>query len=327
MEGLDALKNKSRIGCEVSSRLSIDCVYIAACATDARYTRICVASIRYFYPDIPVRLLVSGNLQRGLAKELQRHWDVGIEDLPGRGEYGWGFVKLEPLFGRPEERFLVLDSDTVLTGPILDCWSDTTSHFLVDDEEQSEADTKRLYYDWEKVRLIDTSAQPPHFVFNSGQWFGTAGVLTRSDFAPWVDWRLPRQLRYPELFMPGDQGILNYVFNQKETLEGLRVGRQPIMRWPANSMKGLDAATISKRTAPPQIVHWAGLKKARVSEMPGADLLAFYEKVYYERLPAAGAQRTFASCRHVVSHKLVESKVRTKLAIRKYVTWARAFLA
>jgi hypothetical protein len=308
----------------VSDRIPVDGVYIAACATDARYTRICVASIRYFYPDVPVRLLVSGNLQPGLAEELRRHWDVGITDLPSRGEYGWGFVKLEPLFGRLGEKFLVLDSDTVLTGPILDSWTSTKSHFLVDDEKQSEVDTKRLYYDWEKVRLIDANAQPPRFVFNSGQWFGTAGVLTREDFAPWVEWTMPRKLRHPEQFMPGDQGILNYVLNRKMPLGGLQVERRKIMRWPGHSMEGLGAETVSKRAALPQIVHWAGLKKARVRDMLGADLLLFFEKAYYNRLPAGGARRIVATSRAILSHCSVNTRVKVRLASRKLSTIRRA---
>ena len=32
----------------------IDCVYIAASRLDARFTRTCVASVRYFHPQIPV---------------------------------------------------------------------------------------------------------------------------------------------------------------------------------------------------------------------------------------------------------------------------------
>ena len=95
----------------------IDCIYIAASARDARFTRICVASVRYFYPDIAIKLLVGGPLQRGLADELQRHWNVGVAQLPA-GDYGWGFVKLEPLFMPSKERFLVLDSDTVIAGPV-----------------------------------------------------------------------------------------------------------------------------------------------------------------------------------------------------------------
>jgi hypothetical protein len=294
----------------------VDRVYICASTLDSRYTRICVASIRYFYPDIPIQLLVGGRLRRGFAHEVLRHWDVGTADLP-RGDYGWGFVKLEPLFGQPGEKFLVLDSDTVLTGQVLDIWNEFPAPFLVDDEEQSEADTKRLYYDWEKVRKIDPNARPPRFVFNSGQWFGTAGVLTRDDFAPWVEWTMPRRLRHPEHFMPGDQGILNYVLNQKAATDGLRVERRQIMRWPGHSMGGLDAETVSKRAAAPRVVHWAGVKKTRQRDMIGADLLARFEKVYYKRLPAGEARRFFAGYRDAFAYWLHGARVRLTLASRK----------
>jgi hypothetical protein len=324
MERLDALEDQSRVGRTLSNLENlVDRIYICASTLDSRYTRICVASIRYFYPDVPIRLLVGGPLQRGLADEVQRHWNVGTADLP-RGDYGWGFVKLEPLFGRSSEKFLVLDSDTVLTGQVLDIWSESPASFLVDDEEQSEADTKRLYYDWEKVRKIDPNARPPRFVFNSGQWFGTAGVLTRADFAPWVEWTIPRRLRYPEHFMPGDQGILNYVLNQKAAIDGLCVERRQIMRWPGHAMDGLDVESVSKRAAAPLVVHWAGVKKARQRDMIGADLLAYFEKVYYQRLPAGNARRFFAGCRDSFSHSLLGAKVRVKLACRKLGAVRRA---
>ena len=111
----------------------IDCVYIAASALDARFTRTCVASVRCSYPGIPIRLLPGGRLQPPLGHELRRYWDVRAAGIP-RANYGWGRVKLEPLFGPPCERFLVLDSDTVLTGPVLDDWHDAGAPFLVDPE-------------------------------------------------------------------------------------------------------------------------------------------------------------------------------------------------
>src|ERR1700677_4929937 len=317
MERLDAIEDQSGVGCPLSKGgNSTDCIYIAACARDARLTRICVASIRYFYPDIPIRILAGGILQRGLAEELDRYWGVELVDLP-RGDYGWGFVKLEPLFGPSGERFLVLDSDTVLTGQVLDIWDEFPAPFLVDDEQQSEADTKRLYYDWEKVREIDPNARPPRFVVNSGQWFGTAGVLARQDFEPWVEWTMPRRLRHAEHFMPGDQGILNYVLNQKATIDGLRIERQKIMCWPGHSMEGLDAETVSKRAAAPRVVHWAGVKKARQRDMIGADLLACFERVYYRRLPVGEVRRGFAGYRDALSYWLHAARVRLTLASRK----------
>ena len=156
----------------------LDCIYVAASAHDARYTRICVASIRYFYPHAAIKLLAGGALEPGLREELARYWDVGMADIRP-GNWGWGFVKLEPLFGPPGQRFLVVDSDTVFAGPVLEAWAASSAEFLVDDEQQTETDTQRLYYDWRKVAAIDPAARPPQFVFNSGQWFGTAGVLCR----------------------------------------------------------------------------------------------------------------------------------------------------
>lgn len=275
-----------------------------------------MASVRHFYPDIPVRLLVGGCLQRGLADELQRYWNVGTAEILV-GEYGWGFVKLEALFGLAGEKFLVLDSDTVLTGRVLDLWNETRSPFLVDDEKQSEVDTNCLYYDWEKVRKIDPDARPPGFLFNSGQWFGTAGVLTRDDFAPWVEWTIPRTISPRGHFMNGEQGILNYVLNQKAAIDGLRVERRQIMRWPRHSMDGLDAETVAKGAAKPLVVHWAGMKRIRQRDMIGADLLAYFERLYYQRLPVGKARRFFAGCRDALSHSLLGARVRVRLASRK----------
>jgi hypothetical protein len=268
-----------------------ECIYIAAWARDARYTRICVASVRYFYPDVAIKLLAGGPLEQGLADEMRHYWNVGMADLPS-GDYGWGFVKLEPLFGRRRERFLMLDSDTVMAGPVLALWSADDATFLVDEETQTEADIRRLYYDWRLLSQIDPKAQPPGFVFNSGQWFGTAGVLTRNDFSPWLEWTMPRQLRYPEIFKQGEQGILNYIFNQKEVLAGRNVRRRKIMHWPGHGMNGLTAASLAGRTAPPLVIHWAGMKKRTVGAMTGADVLRFFEKLYYSRLPG-GAIRQF----------------------------------
>ena len=300
-----------------SIRPMIDCVYIAASKLDARFTRICVASVRYFHSEIPIRLLVGDRLQRGLAHELRRSWGVQIADIP-KGNYGWGLVKLEPLFGPPGERFLMLDSDTALTGPILDDWNDSDAAFLVDNEQYSEENIKLRYYDWRKVREVDPTAQPPLFVFNSGQWLGTSGVLRRDDFEPWLEWTLPRKLRHPEYFFPGDQGILNYVLNQKVILGELRVECRAIMRWPGYELQGLDAKTVSERAASPIIIHWAGMKKVRQRNMVGADLLSYFEDIYYQRLQFGRARRIVSNCQNALTHCVDGIRVRARLASRKF---------
>jgi hypothetical protein len=276
----------------------LDCIYVAASAHDARYTRICVASIRHFYAHVPIRLLPGGPLESGLKEELARYWDVGIANIHP-GNWGWGFVKLEPLFGSPGERFLVLDSDAVVVGDVLETWAGSAADFLVDDEQQSESDTRRLYYDWRKIAAIDPEARPPQFVFNSGQWFGTAGVLTRKDFALFVNWSgMPPRLHYPNLFMPGDQGVLNYVVNQNAILGRISVDWRNIMRWPGHGVDGISAQSIATGTTLPLVVHWAGMKKPRIGAMAGGDVLRFFEQLYYSRLPAARARHFWAGVKY-----------------------------
>ena len=278
--------------------LGVDRIYLAACARDARLTRICLASIRHFYPEAPIQILAGDILQPGLARELRKHWNVEVADLPA-GDYGWGLVKLEPLFGPLGQRFLVVDVDTVFTGKVLDVRAASDAPFFVDDERLPDADFKRLYYDWDKLAAIDPKVQSARAAFNVGQWFGTAGLAPREAFDPWVEWTLPRRLRYPDLFMGGDQGVLNYVVLQQEAFAGLKIERRTIMRWPGDGMDGLDVARVAAGTAPPLIVHWAGMKAILLRDMVGGELLQFFEDQYYRQMPFGSARRWIALWRHV----------------------------
>ncbi len=254
-----------------------DAIYVATSAHDGRFTRICVASIRAVYPNVPVRLLLGGPVSTSRLRELADVWDALPAAHVTPGNYGWGFVKLEPLFGPPGERFLVLDSDTVLLGPVLDGLPDAP--FVVDRETQTEADTARLYYDWRKTG----DAGPPAFVFNSGQWVGTSGILARTDFEPHVQATWPRTLRRPDLFMPGDQGVLNYVLNQAVRRGDTEVAQHQLMRWPGHDMADVTLAGVSQgpMSPHPQVGHWAGFKAARLAALPRADLLLHFERLHY----------------------------------------------
>jgi hypothetical protein len=301
----------------------IDCIYIAASTHDAKFTRICVASMRYFYPEVPLRLLAGGYLQLGLARELRDTWDVEVAAFP-RGNYGWGFVKLEPLFTSPGERFLVLDSDTVVTGPILDLWPEGKGLFLVDDEKQPEEKMKQLYYDWDEMRSVHADVRRPEFVFNTGQWFGTSGVLTRDDFAPLLNWTMPRTLTGPTYC--GEQGVLNYVLNRKVALEGLHVERLPIMRWPGRELAGLDVKSVRERQAAPLIVHWAGLKKIRLNQMANHELLLFFQDFHYQKLLGGRIRRILAAIQDAMAHAIRDIRIRLLLASRKHIflRWQKA---
>lgn len=298
--------------------MMISRIYIAASRRDSRLTRICVASVRSFYPDIPVFLLPGGKLEPCLTSELRSHWNVQVAEIPA-GDYGWGFVKLEPLFGPPGAPFLMLDADTVITGPVFDAIDARLGvadapDFLVDEEDQSESEMRRLYYDWDRVRGIDPEAKRPAFVFNSGQWVGTPGILSRDEFSSWVEWTMPPSLRHPDIFMPGDQGILNYVLNQGHARGQFRVDRLPLMRWPGHGLEGFSDRSVATGSAPARVIHWAGMKRLRFSAMKGSDLLFYFEKLYYTRIPGGEGLRHARAMMFV----LMELNHRVRMRIRLF---------
>jgi hypothetical protein len=301
--------------------LKVDCVYVAASELDARFTRTCIASVRYFYPDIPIRLLAGSRLPGGLLRELQNHWSVTLAEIPS-GNYGWGWVKLEPLFGTPGEKFLMLDSDTVLVGPVLDECADSDAAFVVDNEPYSADRIRQYYYDWRLVRSQDPEARPPRFVFNSGQWLGTAGIIQRADFAPWVEWSSPRRLKHTGCFFPGDQGVMNYVLNQKALLQNVRVDTRALMHWAGRSLVGFEPQSVASGTAAPRIIHWAGVKKFARHSMAGADLLSFFEDYYYKRIQYGYPRRAVAVIQNGLLQCRASVAVRIRLRIRKWTTRA-----
>jgi hypothetical protein len=277
-----------------------------------------VASVRRFYPQVPIRLLVGGPLQRGLAKELAAAWNVGIADLSSRN-YGWGFVKLEPLFGPSGERFLVLDSDTVMAGPVLELAGRSDADLIVDGEAYREDRGREIYFDWVLSAQEGRPFERPEFLFNTGQWFGRSGVLRREDFEDLVDWTnaLP-VLKHPRIFKNGEQGVLNYVVNRLHREGRLTVDRAPLLCWPGDGMQGISAETIAAGTAPARVVHWAGMKGPWHGRLTGGDVLMYFEQRHYERVRGPG-RRQLASCRHAAAHLAHALQVRVRLGLDKTV--------
>jgi hypothetical protein len=296
----------------------IDCVYIACGAHDSRFTRICLASVRFFYPHIPIRLLIGGRVRPRLLEELKRVSNVEMAAVPA-ADYGWGFIKLEPLFQNHHERFLMLDSDTILIGPVLEVAEQCHSEFIVDEENQSAAATKRLYYDWERINKIDPRARPPEFVFNSGQWFGSSNLLRREDFALWIDWSMPRRLRYPQAFMPGEQGILNYVLNDKVRFCRGSVARRKILRWPGHDLTDIELSAIicGKLSPYREIVHWAGFKAPRLESLPRADLLLHFERLYYEQHGGGERLRIARARRFALEYRAHRFAIKVKQRLQR----------
>ncbi|WP_205508576.1 hypothetical protein [Longitalea arenae] len=267
--------------------MQIDKIYINTHRYDLKFTRICIASIRYWYPEIAINLIIDYSNGATDTKKMQRNWNIGILET-GKQRYGWGFGKFEPLFLNKKETFLVLDSDTVLAGPVLDKLSGIEADFVVDKEVQPAEKLKHLYYDPEEIIKLYPNFRYPGYSFNSGQWVGNSKVLSKNDFDNLITWKPSPKLSYPQFFKQADQGLFNLIIHLKEQEKKVSVARIPLMIWPdggAADFIDLDAIKNKERKFP-YVIHWAGMKFKSISEYPRMDILSFYEEYFYHKYSA-----------------------------------------
>jgi hypothetical protein len=270
----------------------IDRIYIATHKHDLRFARICVASIRYWYPDVSIYLIKDAYSGEFSTDELERVWDVSIYQTK-RKNFGWGMSKLEPVFSEPGGRFLILDADTVFTGRVLDRLQAFTEDFVVSFETQTPQRIGEIYFDLEKLQKFD-----PQFVFkgqtfNTGQYVAAGGRLSRADF-PMVDWTTsPPSLKQHQIFKNGEQGALNYVLLKKAALGELTLGGTAFMRWPANGIDDIEIHKFGDDSPYADIIHWAGLRDLRLGVMIRSDILQFFEDYYYSRVGFGTGRKRF----------------------------------
>jgi lipopolysaccharide biosynthesis glycosyltransferase len=264
--------------------MRIDKIYIATHKYDLRLTRICVASIRYWYPEIPIYLIKDYFNGDFPTEEIERLWRVSVFEGPFR-YFGWGMSKLEPIFSEQGNRFLILDSDIVFAGRVLECLEQQTEDFVVNLETQPAQRLKEIYFDLDRLNEFDPHFRFPGTTFNTGQYVATGGMLKREDFEV-VNWTTsPPTLKYPEIFKNGDQGILNYVLVKKAEAGDLTISGVPFMKYALGGIGELDLSKIATDSPYPFVIHWAGLKQPRIKAMIRSDILLFFEDYYYSKLP------------------------------------------
>lgn len=265
--------------------MRIECIYINTHRYDYQLTRTCIASVRYWYPDIEIFLIKDLSNGRFNTNLFEQKW--GVKILPtGSSKFGWGYGKLEALFQPVKKSFLVLDADTVLTGPVLLNVENMDADFLVDEEKQTEDKFCTLYYDIHNIGKVDAQFKYPGYSFNTGQWYGTAGILKREDFDHIIKWAEPPESKYPSIIFQGEQGHLNFILHQMEQNGEINIVRKKIMIWPADRNAEFIILERIRRKDPifPYIIHWAGMKFKRLSNYPRADILEFYQSLFRSKL-------------------------------------------
>lgn len=266
--------------------MNIEGVVISCYRFDVQLTRLCVASVRFWYPQIPIWLLKDRHYGDFNTREIEKHW--GVQIYPGRQRtLGWGFGKLEVMTESPKRRLLLLDSDTVFTGRVIDWLQSFDEDLIVDKEDFDSAAIEVQFFSLNKLRQLDKQFEFPGYGFNTGQIVATTGCLTKQDFDGLLDWKT-RTVKHPEVFKKGEQGLFNYAVLRKVQQGRLTIRRVPFMVWPGEAARAehIQLADLTLDGPHQQVMHWAGLGWGKsLEEMPRSEILSHFEKMYYSRIP------------------------------------------
>ena len=260
--------------------MKIERIYVLGSPKDLHFTRCCIASIRRWYPDIPISLIKDGHYN---TSNLERYWGVELFDTGGK-HFGLGMSRLEPLFQPHRERCLILDSDIVLAGPILDALEQFNEDFVVEGSNYPPGDIKAYYYDPELVTLLCPSFRYPGYVFNTGQMVATTGILKQEFFSPFICFDQPPRVYREDLFAAFDQGILNFVMHQKAQEGLISIRRHVFMCWPASMQPSdVDVDRLKAGQGYDFLMHWAGLKHPAIRDNCMSHVLDYYERLYFQK--------------------------------------------
>lgn len=97
-------------------------IIIVTAPSDWLFAKGCLASVRYFFDDIPVTLLIDGDIDTSEAERVYGVDTLRKKDIQDpwlrQNSFGWGVTKMNAIWYSPYERFLHLDADTIVWGDI-----------------------------------------------------------------------------------------------------------------------------------------------------------------------------------------------------------------
>lgn len=285
-------------------------VVIACFKRDLPLVRWCVASVRYWHPEAEIYLLKDNIRGSFSTAEIEKHWDVRVFES-SRTCFGWPWSKLAVILQKKKEKYLFLDSDTVMLGRVLDSLNQFDDDFVVTGA-RGEADSKNIkdnYVDLAAMKAFDPAYQFPGFGFNGGQILMTSGLLTEADFTAVINFEPNITNRFPKMLKHGDQGALNYVLTKAQQQGKITVRYADFWLWPGQpEANSIDLQRIRRKDGTPFVLHWAGIKPTDFRRYLRYDIIRFYEDFYYSRVQLGGLKRLARYCVQLLVVKLKITK-------------------
>ena len=262
-------------------------------------TKICIASIRYYYPDAEIYIvkdLLAGEFD---TSELEQAMNVQQLDL-GHHKYGWSAAKVHLLASTkfPGQRVLSLDCDIVLAGRFLNELYEQTkdADIVVNPDyilQPSEKQFKAHYYDMSTIMALNPDFIYPGYVFNGGQAIIRTGKVTQEMLAPFFDLDTFPYYKRLDILPQADQAMLNYLLPALAQQGKLKLAAVEFMWWSdGDEVKDLTLEKIKAGNDYKHLIHYAGVTRiANLDKMTRPDILYFFQDFYYSKVPLGSLKK------------------------------------
>lgn len=313
-------------------------VVITVNKKDLWFCRMCVASIRYYYPTIPI-LLIKDELNGGFSTiELEKKWNVGLLDFAIK-KFGWSAAKI---FLYTDSRFygkylFVIDSDIIFIGKVLDQFLDQMQEYDVFVSSELEVNpyaswVKDVYFDVKSIETKDSRYAYPGYFFNAGQLLVKGGFVRKEGVTDYFDFKnYPYWKNLIELPLV-DQSLFNFLFPIMEKENQIKVNANfSFMLWSKDEKcKDITVDNIISDFNYQYLIHWAGdIRTPYIAKMKNAELLKFFENYYYTKIKFGGLIRSirlinsflifwFLNLKKSIKYHLIRSKISNHLTIETY---------
>jgi hypothetical protein len=297
--------------------MKVDKVYLTTYRRDLRATKICVASIRYFCPDIPIHLIIDHSFGPFPMRQMAKAF--GVKRHRGKWRHYRDMLsQIEPFLADGRQSFFLSDADVLFTGDIFAEVADCPERVVVQKEFIDEQSRENAWFKLKPLAQLDPDFIYPGWGFNAGQWFGTEGTLTIEDFRPWLTEKSIPALKHPDVFYVS-QGIINYLLLKKAQTGELKLGTRWFALWAGctDQLDQISLEAIKKRESDRLVIHWAGVRGRAIEDWRRSDIPLFFEQYYYSKVPFGKIQRRFDLLRDklVITPRLTFRRMKRKLGV------------
>lgn len=254
--------------------------------------KICIASIRYYYPEINIELVKDIGNGRFSTGSLEKYFNVQVTDL-GLPKLGWSGAKFHYLYQNVKgKKVLMLDADIVFTGPFLERLlpvvysNDYVVNIGADDDPNADW-IKDVYFDIKAIKTAYPAYIYPGFFFNAGQIFLTVGSIGEDVLNKFFNRDVYPFWLNQQLFPLVDQSVYNYLLPALHAENKIKLGTEKFMLW-GNCKEVLELSIndVKEKKLHTGLIHWAGcLRTPYVAKMVRGDILVFFERLYYFKVP------------------------------------------